>query len=268
MKEQLIVTHSGGAHFDEVTAISLIMAMHTDAVFRVERRDPLQAELDNPEVWVVDIGGRHEPKTRNFDHHQDINCSASFVLVAEYLGLVETLSIMPWWQFKDSVDRFGPVKSSEIYNAGDDLVNRSPVESWLMARFASDTAEMLPLLKYYGIHMIESARILKKQVDFWKTSTRLVIAGVPVAIGETRELAGLEEFRRLDKNPPDIIISLDRVDKGWRLFRFEGAPVDFTLISDRPEIAFAHKNGFLAKTRETLPIDDLIPLVGRAVTRS
>ena len=33
-------------------------------------------------------------------------------------------------------------------------------------------------------------------------------------IGETRESAGLEEFRRLEENPPDIVISLDRQEIG------------------------------------------------------
>ncbi len=265
MKAQLIITHPGSAHFDEVTTVSLILAVYADTDFRVERREPVQAELDNLDVWVVDIGDRHEPEKHNFDHHQDTDCPAAFVLVAEYLGLTETMSVMPWWHFKDEVDRFGPVKSSVKYQAGDDLVNRSPVEIWLMASFASEPEASLPLLKSFGAHIIEDARMLKSQIDFWKTSSRLVIAGVPAMIGETRESGGLEEFRRLDKNPPDIVISLDRRDKGWRLFCYDGAPVDFSLISDRPEIAFAHKSGFMAKTKERLAIDDLITLVSRAV---
>jgi len=265
MKAQLIITHPGSAHFDEVAAVSLILAVHADTVFRIERREPAQTELDNPDVWVVDIGYRHEPEKRNFDHHQDMDCPAAFVLVAEYLGLLETMSVMPWWHFKDSVDRFGPGKSSIKYHAGDDLVNRNPVEIWLMARFASEPEASLPLLKAFGAHIIEDALMLKSQIDYWKTSSRLVIAGVPVMIGETRESDGLEEFRRMDKNPPDIVISLDSRGKGWRLFRYEGTPVDFSLISDSPEIAFAHPNGFMAKTKERLVIDDLIALVSKAV---
>ncbi len=268
MKTQLIITHPGSAHFDEITAIGLILAMNADTVFRIERREPAQADLDNPDVWVIDIGDRYEPEKRNFDHHQDIDCPTSFVLVAKYLGLLETMSVMPWWNFKDSVDRLGPGKSSIIYHAGDDLVNRSPVENWLKARFAADPEASLPLLKTFGAHIIENARMLKTQIDFWKTSSRLVISGVPAMIGETWESAGLEEFRRLDENPPDIVISLDRRDKGWRLFRFEGAPVDYSLISDRPEIAFAHKSGFMAATKERLSIDNLIALVSKAVTSS
>jgi len=266
MKAQLIITHPGSAHFDEVTAISLILAVYANTEFRVQRRDPMPAELNDPDVWVVDIGDRHEPEKHNFDHHQSLDYPAAFVLVTEYLGLLETMCILPWWKFKDSVDRFGPVKSSIKYHAGDDLVNQNPVEIWLMASFASEPEASLPLLKAFGTHIIENARMLKSQIDFWKTSSRLVIAGVPAMIGEARESAGLEEFRRLDENPPDIVISLDRRDKGWRLFRYDGTPVDFSLISDCPEIAFAHKSGFMAKTKERLAIDDLIALVSKAVT--
>ena len=267
MKAQLIITHPGSAHFDEVTAVSLILTTHANTAFRIERREPAQAELDNPDVWVVDVGCRHEPEKHNFDHHQDRDCPAAFILVAEYLGLLETMSVMPWWHFKDSVDRFGPSKSSVKYHAGDDLINRNPVESWLTASFASEPEAFLPLLKAFGAYLIKSARMLKSQIDYWKNSSRLVIAGVPAMIGETMESAGLEEFRRMDENPPDIVISLDRRDEGWRLFRYDGTPVDFSLISDCPEIAFAHKSGFMAKTKERMGIDDLIALVSKAVTR-
>jgi len=266
MKAQLIITHPGRAHFDELTAISLILAVHADTVFRIERREPKAIELDNPDVWVVDIGGKHEPVKRNFDHHQDTNCSASFVLVAKYLGLFEIMSVMPWWHFKDEVDRFGPGTTSLKYDAGDILVNQNPVETWLTTSFASEPESSLPLLKAFGIYIIEGARMLKSQIDFWKTSSRLMIAGVPAMIGETKESAGLEEFRRLDKNPPDIVISLDRRDDGWRLFRYNGTQVDFSRIAECPEVAFAHKSGFLAKTKERLNKDALIALVSKAVT--
>jgi hypothetical protein len=266
MKTQLIITHPGSAHFDEMTAISLILAVYGNREFHIERREPVPEELDNPDIWVVDTGNQHEPEKHNFDHHQSLECPAAFVLVAEYLGLAETMSVMPWWHFKDEVDRFGPVKSSEKYHAGDDLVNRNPIESWMTGRFASEPEASLLLLKDFGTQIIRNARALKSQIDLWKTCPRLVIAGVPAMICKTRESAGLDEFRRLDDNPPDIVISLDRFDEGWRLFRYEGTPVDFSLIADCQEIAFAHKSGFLAKTRERLDIDDLIALVSKAVT--
>jgi len=69
MNTQLIITHPGSAHFDEMTAVSLILAAHADTEFHIERREPIPEELDNPDIWVVDIGNRHEPEKRNFDHH-------------------------------------------------------------------------------------------------------------------------------------------------------------------------------------------------------
>jgi hypothetical protein len=267
LQAEQIITHPGSAHFDEVTAISLIMAVHDDKRFKIERREPTTEELDNPDIWVVDVGDRHEPEKLNFDHHQDANCPASFVLIAEFLGLKETMSVMPWWQFKDSVDRIGAEKSSEIFKAGDELVNKNPVEAWFTDQFASPDGLPPNMLRAFGKNLISSARTIKRQFDFWKSSRRLDIAGVPAMIGETRESAGLEEFRRLDDNPPDIVISLDSRGEGWRLFRYEGTRVDFSLIADHPETAFAHNSGFLAKTKERLTIDKLINLVSKAVTK-
>lgn len=265
MTAGLIITHSGAAHFDEVTAIGLILAADPTHDYRVERREASPGELDDHSIWVVDTGGRHEPHKHNFDHHQSLDCPASFVLVADYLGLLSTLSVLPWWSFKETVDRLGALRASQAFGAGDPLVNRSPVEDWLMRRFASDPDASLPLLRSLGSQFVLDARSLSAQVEFWKKSPRLKIAGVEAAIGETRESFGLEEFRRLDDTPPDIIISLDREGEGWRLFRFDGAPVDFSLLSGRKEIAFAHKSGFLAKTRERLPLAELVELVGKAV---
>ena len=265
MQEQLIVTHPGSAHFDEVTALGLILSVYADKEFRVERRDPTPEELADKSVWVVDIGNRLEPEKRNFDHHQSLDCPASFVLVAEHLGVGEILDVLPWWSFKDRVDRFGPVEASLFCNAGDDLVNRSPVETWLMASFAEDTEASLPLLKAFGTHLIKEATVLKRQIEYWKTCRRVVIKGVPAMIGETTESAGLEEFRRGEEDPPDIVLSLDHRSEGWRLFRYDGTSVDFTLIADCSEITFAHKSGFLAKTKDRLPIEDLLALVSKAI---
>ena len=267
MNEQLIVTHPGTAHFDEVTAISLIVAANNKTEFRIERREPTQIELNNPEIWVVDIGNRYEPEKLNFDHHQSLDCPASFVLIAKHLGLLETLSILPWWQFKDSVDRIGPVESARLFQAGDDLVNRNPMEDWLVNLFTNKPQESISLLKSFGAYVVTGAYRLKKQIEFWKSAQRLMISGVPAIIGETRESLGIEEFRRLEKNPPDIIISMDRRSEGWRLYRSQGSPVDFSRIANCPEIEFAHKSGFLAKTRDHLTIDQLIPLLRKSITK-
>lgn len=267
MKEQKLITHSGSAHFDDVTAVSLVLAVNDDTDYHIERREPTLEELENPDTWVIDIGNRHEPEKRNFDHHQSLECPASFVLVADYLGLTERLSIMPWWNFKDEVDRFGSRNTSTKFNAGDDLINRNPVEDWLAVRFEFDIEKTTPLLKSFGNYLIEEAEKLKNQIEMLHNSNRLDISGVPAVISETRETIGLEEYRRLEDDPPDIVISRDRRDDGWRIFRYEDTPVDLTLISDDYRVSFAHKTGFLAKTRDRLSVDELKDLIGKAVVR-
>ncbi len=265
MNTQLIITHPGSAHFDEVTALSLILAVHSRTEFKIERRVPTSAELENPKVWVVDIGDRHEPEKHNFDHHQSLDCLSSFRLVAEYLGIAEMLSVQPWWKFKDSVDRFGATKSSVWFKAGDELVNRNPMEEWLIHYFADNPQSALPILRSYGSFLIRDSRRLKKQIDFWKTCPKMMIAGVLAIIGENTESIGLEEFRRIAEDPPDIVISLDRRSPGWRLFRYDGTPVDFSRIAHDPAIAFAHKSGFMAKTKKRLDMPALIALVSQAI---
>ncbi len=267
LNKELIITHPGSAHFDEVTAIAFLLAVRADTEFAVERREPDEKELEDPAIWVIDVGDRYEPAKRNFDHHHSLDCPASFVLVADYLGIAETMSVTAWWRFKDEVDRFGPSRASEKFNAGDVLVNDNPVENWLTAEFAAAPEKTLPILKSYGARLIAGARLLKNQIDIWKTAKRLDIAGVPAIISDTRESLGLEEFRRLTENPPDIVISKDRRDDGWRLFRYEGTPVDFSLLANDPEIAFAHKTGFLAKTREQIGETDLVRLIAKAVVK-
>jgi uncharacterized UPF0160 family protein len=53
MNTQMIITHPGSAHFDEVTTVSLILALNNNTEFSIERREPLPAELDDSSVWVV-----------------------------------------------------------------------------------------------------------------------------------------------------------------------------------------------------------------------
>ena len=62
-----IVTHPGGAHKDEFLACSVLLAQTPSSILR---REPTEEDLSDPQVLVVDVGGRLEPELGNFDHHQ------------------------------------------------------------------------------------------------------------------------------------------------------------------------------------------------------
>jgi uncharacterized UPF0160 family protein len=92
-----IVTHPGIFHADEVCAIAYLLELATinpAEPVPVERRNPTEAELLDPAVICVDVGGQFDVKRANFDHHQKGGAGerpngvkyASFGLVFDWLS--------------------------------------------------------------------------------------------------------------------------------------------------------------------------------------
>ena len=62
-----VATHSGPMHADDVFALATMRMAFPCAIQVVRTRDPqLLAESD----FRVDVGGKHDPETHDFDHHQ------------------------------------------------------------------------------------------------------------------------------------------------------------------------------------------------------
>jgi len=49
-----IIVHAGKAHRDDFMSVCFLLAMDPSA--QVERRDPTPEELEDPNIWVVDVG--------------------------------------------------------------------------------------------------------------------------------------------------------------------------------------------------------------------
>jgi len=62
-----IVTHSGGFQTDEVFAVAALQLLFGDLPV-VRTRE--EAEMQNPEDFVVDVGGMYDPARNRYDHHQ------------------------------------------------------------------------------------------------------------------------------------------------------------------------------------------------------
>ena len=89
-----IITHGGPAHRDELLSVAIVMATE-EGIECVCRREPSKAELGDPEILVLDVGGQHSPAMNNFDHHQLGRegvpaCALSLYLAAR--GLLEPFS--------------------------------------------------------------------------------------------------------------------------------------------------------------------------------
>lgn len=85
-KEVLVITHDGVFHADEVFAVAQLILYYAKKDMKVilgrtrDKKD-LEDYLQDPEVWVLDVGGQFEPHLKNCDHHQDGNLQAANMLV-------------------------------------------------------------------------------------------------------------------------------------------------------------------------------------------
>ncbi|MBU0995751.1 MAG: MYG1 family protein [Proteobacteria bacterium] len=267
MPKTLIITHPGSAHFDEFFAISLIIAINDDVEFHIDRRDPAPDELKNPTVWVVDIGGEYNPHLKNFDHHQNLEIPASFMIVADFLGVSSKLSVLPWWAYKDRIDRFGPIRVGEDMGTGNLVATYSPFEEWYLEYFSKQPDACRDVMKAFGKCILEKADELSSGINYWKNAKRIQVKQKTCLLGETNDLTGAEEYLTRVGIPFSITVSHDKRGEGWTLKRYHDDPeVDFSKVSDHKDIKFAHKGGFIAKTRTRLALDKVIEIVDLAVS--
>lgn len=118
MKVKRIITHPGHAHRDEFLAVALALALAEGSPPDVVRTDDISEEdFNDPEVLILDVGGRHEPQLGNFDHHQmpksaDAVCAFTLLLKAE--GLYDdAVMALPWVRPLEILDSKGPMSLSK-----------------------------------------------------------------------------------------------------------------------------------------------------------
>lgn len=80
-----IITHNGIFHADEIFAIALLKKVFGKHISIERTRTISKKDLNNKDVWVLDVGSMYSPIKHNFDHHQDENLSSTNMLVLNYL---------------------------------------------------------------------------------------------------------------------------------------------------------------------------------------
>ena len=274
-----IITHPGGAHKDDLLAVCVLASLHNAPVVR---REPTAAELDDPEVAVVDIGGVHDPSKLNFDHHHfprehEPTCALSLVL--DHLGLYEdALQFCDWLETAEWFDSRGPVKTAAWLEVPRRAISRlnSPIDMTLLRRFAQkselDPSDPLYVfLTMVGEDLLSHLRVARERLDF--VSTHAVRWSVPAGPGNGAEKIETVFLPRTD--PPadepssmlgsyiraeklngvvSAIVYPDRRGEGYGIGRFEDHPsLDFSKVEAEADVHFAHKSGFMCKTSATEP---------------
>ncbi len=275
MSFSLILTHPGGSHKDEFLACCLLLAQHPVPIVRQEATT---ADLADPTIAVVDVGGQHHPELGNFDHHQfpkDHPPMCALSLVLQYLGVYDdALAFCDWLEPTEWLDTRGPQETSRWLGIERNTLAKlnSPIDVTLLRRFASLTrlelaTPLWEVMRWIGEDLLTYLRNLRQRLDF------IAKAGefwdIPSATGPFQVLflprtdplpdepsAGLVRYVHSHPAGQQVVALVypDRRGPGFGLSRHNDHPrLDFTRIAGCDDVHFAHARGFVAKTTATDP---------------
>ena len=282
-----ILTHPGGSHKDDLLAVCILISLHNCPVVR---REPTPAELDDPEVAIVDIGGIHDPARSNFDHHHfprehPPTCALSLVL--DHLGLYkDALQFCDWLEVAEWFDSRGPKKTGEWLGVPRRAISQlnSPIDMTLLRRFAQATRieptdPLYAFMKMVGDDLLTFLREARERLDF--TAQRVQRWSIPSGT-DTIEALYLPRSEGAPDEPSSMlggyirankldtvihaIIYPDRRGGGFGIGRYEDHPsLDFARVEQESDVHFAHKSGFMCKTTASDParLKELITIAWR-----
>lgn len=283
-----IIVHGGNAHLDEVAACALAIAAQKicmpseerNLMPVIERRDPAVEELEDPEILVLDVGGRYEPEKGNFDHHQlpRENRESAMVLFSKNVGLpdggaleVDNLAVVmdklfPWFTARSVVDCQGPFAAAKEEGVEWKTIDkfRGPAEDMLLGAFVDASDErryevVTPLVAmilsaYYAhtrLHCMRNSFVDENGENLHDTITRLGVDAVAVDFRgvDGRDIDAVGDVV-LDECGAEIVVFDDNRGDGWTVLRRNDSPkFDFSKCAGIPGVLFAHKGGFIAKTK-------------------
>lgn len=270
-----ILTHPGGAHKDDVLAVCVLIASHGVPVVR---REPTKSELQDDGVAIVDIGDVHDPACSNFDHHhfpRDRPPRCALSLVLDHLGLYEDAKhFCDWLEPAEWFDARGPKHTAQWLGVPRRVISQlnSPIDITLLRRFSKKTelkqGDLLyEFMRFVGEDLLEFLRMARKRIDFvaqhaqrWSIAheggaietiflprTDPAADEPSVAVGNYIRDVGLQDLIA-------AIVYPDRRSTGYGIGRYEDHPkLDFSRVSDQPDVHFAHSSGFMCKTTATDP---------------
>jgi len=261
-----IITHPGGAHKDDFLACCILL---TQSPVAIERRDPTEADLEDTNIAVVDIGHQHDPAKSNFDHHQlprDHVPTCALSLVLQHLGLYEDArEFCSWLEVAEWFDCRGPVDTAEWLGMDRDTLGKlnSPLDITILRRFASQSVHkpgepIWEIMRMIGQDTVDYITNLRERLDF---------------VAEHAEVWEFDNFKalympRTDPMPDEAssglgyhveklgmeeeILALvypDSRGQGYGMRRYNDDPrMEFTQIDAEDDVHFTHARGFIAKT--------------------
>lgn len=268
-----IITHPGGAHKDDFLACSVLLSNHPVSIFR---RDPTEQELEDPEVAVVDIGHQHDPELNNFDHHQlprDHEPTCALSLVLQKLEIYEdTKEFCSWLETTEWFDCRGPHDTAEWLGVDREAMAKlnSPLDVTMFQAFAKQKEHhpgepVWEVMKMMGTDLVQYVTGLRGRInqvakieEFWdlgQGEDMIKVAFVPRTEPEVEEASGGLAWRIKELGLEEEVVAMVYPDSrggGYGMRRYDdNLALDFSQLSEQPDVHFTHNRGFIAKTSST-----------------
>ena len=268
-----IITHPGGAHKDDLLACAVLLSKFPVSIFR---RDPTEEELVDPEVAVVDIGHQHDPDLNNYDHHQfarDSDPSCALSLVLQKLGIYEdTKEFCSWLETTEWFDCRGPHETAEWLGVDREAMAKlnSPLDVMMFQAFAKQNEHqpgepVWEVMKMMGTDLVSYVVNLRSRFnqvaeheEIWELGVEdraMKVAFVPRTDPPIEDASGGLAWRVKELGLEEEVVAMvypDSRGQGYGMRRYNDSQImDFSKLSDEPEVHFTHNRGFIAKTSST-----------------
>lgn len=271
MKKTKIVTHNGKAHRDEYLACCVIMfhAYRNGQLSYIERRMVGENDLQCPNTWVVDTGGRWDEDGLNFDHHQDDPAVAG--LCAFDLVMMKIMgrrncdtyrACSPWMKLTAVHDTSGTSSAAGAFGMDIKayLATRSPIEKAMLSAFAEtnivhsesplayvmrETGRMV-LLEAEEITADIPDKILLAPPPFYHAGVK--VWDIRCAWGDDDHVSMALVNQAASVRSVDVVVGKNNRTGGVGVYRTAWASkkLDLSHIKEMPGVKFVHKNGFYA----------------------
>lgn len=253
-------------------ACALLLAKHAAPIVR---RDPTEEDLSSPDVCVVDVGGEWDVTRMNFDHHQfprDSEPLCALSLVLKYFELYEDAQkFCDWLEVAEWFDTRGPVDTGKWLGVERETLAKlnSPVDITLLRRFANATEhragepiwEVMKMvgedLYRYLTSMKERLDLVAKHAEWWTLANGKKVLFLARGVQEIDEASSAMGRYVMGHEAAEDCVGMvypDRRGPGYGLSRYnDDKRLEYTRVSDEPDVHFAHAKGFIAKTSATFP---------------
>lgn len=224
-----IITHDGMFHADEIFAIALLHQVLGECP--VERKRNISAEeLQDPDIWVLDVGRTHDAELHNFDHHQDRILKATNTMVRDALLDEAKISSNQYLEIYDVFEAISEIDRNGYAGVNGFQVN-SLIRSFNYLKNGFDLA--VEVARNY-------IRACFNTVDQEKDSRRIYDAGIVHLDGMIRECTGYPiHWKRY--NDARILVFQDKTR--WKVISIDSTR--YPLLSTEKE-EFLHDQKFMA----------------------